>query len=270
MQVHFGDLRVPKTTKLKTAAGYPVMVMIHGGAWRSNTTLDRDIPLVEALTDEGVVTWNIEYSKLGNTGGGYPVTFQDVGEGIDYLRVLATEYDLDLNRVVIMGHSSGGQLALWAASRPNIDNTSVLYVADPLPVKAVISLAGIADLGYALNVGGRVDILTFLDVPDNVAAADLFPNTSPIEMLPITVPTSHFVGTSDDVWRIAAIKRYVAEVERLGGEVRITEPIGANEMDIIDPCSPAWPSIVRELYWALGEPPPTRDLNFSKFCPMNK
>ena len=268
-QSHFGDLRIPKNNKLKTAAGYPLIIMVHGGAWRSNTTLDRVAPLIEALTDEGMATWSIEFSRLGNTGGGYPGTFRDVGEGVDYVRTLAPEWNLDLNRVIILGHSSGGQLGLWAASRHNLSLSSPLYVANPLPVKAVVSLAGIASLEYALVTGGRTDILTFLDVPDAASAVPLYPSTSPYHMLPIGIPTSHIVGTADDPWRIAAIHQYVDAVTALGGTVHLSEPVGANEMDIIDPCSPSWPTVVREVYWAFGIPAPTRDLNYSKFCPMN-
>ena len=276
-QTHYADIRIPKNDKLRTAAGYPVMVVIHGGAWRSQTTLDRLSPLAEALTDFGIASWNIEFSKLGNTEGppnftqhgGYPGSFLDVGEAVDYLRTIAPEYNLDLSRVIILGHSSGGQLALWAASRHKIDPSSPLYVADPLPIKGVVSLAGIADMEYALNVGNRVDILTYLAVASNTDAALLFPSTSPYQMLPNGVRTSHLVGTDDNQWRIDAIHNYVNQVITLGGEAHATDLEGASEIDVLDPCSPAWPTLVREVFWVLGEQPPCGSLNKSKFCPVN-
>jgi len=268
----FGDIRIPKNNKLRTAAGYPVMVMIHGGAWAANNSLDSVAPLAEALTDFGIATWNIEFSRLGNSRGGYPGTFQDVGQAVDYLRTLAPEWNLDLSRVVVMGHSSGGHLALWVSSRHKISpSNEELYVADPLPIKGVVSLAGIPHLEGALITGGRTDVLTlhgFLPFDPPSILLPYYPSTSPYHMLPTGVTTSHIIGTEDNDWRIAITEWYVDEATTLGGEARINMLNGANHFDVIDPCGPGWPTIVRELFWVLGEQPPSGDLNKSKFCPV--
>ncbi len=108
---NFGDLRLPKNVA-PSPDGYPVLVFIHGGAWTSDWTLSHTEQFVEALNKEGVATWSIEYRRLGNAEGGYPGTFLDVAAGLDFLRKLAPKYQLNLNRVVVAGHSSGGHLAL--------------------------------------------------------------------------------------------------------------------------------------------------------------
>ena len=266
----YGDLRIPKNNTLKNAAGYPVIVMIHGGAWTAGYSLDYVAPLTEALTDEGIATWNIEYRRIENTGGKYPNTFLDVAAATDYLNVLALTYELDLSRVIIMGHSSGGHLALWVGNRVNIPVTSPLYNAAPLPVKGVVSLAGIPNLEDAYNIGGRNDVLTLLDVATSGGAIPLYPATSPYHMLGtgVGVPTSHIVGTLDNPWRVAITRSYVDNAILLGDPAHINVPVGANHFDVVDPCGPAWPTIVTEVFWALGETPPGRDLNYSKFCPV--
>jgi len=174
-----------------------------------------------------------------------------------------------LSRVIVMGHSSGGHLALWVSSRANIDPASPLYVANPLPIKGVVSLAGIPNLEDALLIGGRTDVLTLLDVATAALADPLYPNTSPFHMLPTGVPTSHIIGTLDNPWRIDITEQYVDEAITLGTEARINMLDGANHFDVIDPCGPAWPTIVRELFWTLGEQAPSGNLNKSKFCPQN-
>jgi acetyl esterase/lipase len=109
--VQFGDLRLPKGP-----GPHPVAIVIHGGAWGSAVALHYTSVLSAALTCAGVATWNIEYRRIGG-GGGWPTTFQDVAAAADFLRVLATHFPLDLNRVVATGHSAGGHLSLWLAAR---------------------------------------------------------------------------------------------------------------------------------------------------------
>ncbi|MEM9822266.1 MAG: alpha/beta hydrolase, partial [Bacteroidota bacterium] len=102
----FGDLFLPPS---KTAA--PVVLLIHGGCWRAKYGLEPMGQIARALADNGAAVWSLEYRRLGN-GGGWPHTFLDVAHGADHLRELAPKYNLDLNNVVVAGHSAGGHLAL--------------------------------------------------------------------------------------------------------------------------------------------------------------
>lgn len=116
--------------------------------------------LSAALTAEGWATWNIEYRRLGDAGGGWPGTFLDVAQATDHLRQLAALNRLDLARVTALGHSSGGHLALWLAGRPRIAPQTSLHSTNPLAIAQVVSLAGVADLRQAWKMrlgGGIVD-----------------------------------------------------------------------------------------------------------------
>src|SRR5262245_38970909 len=107
-----GDLRIPSGP-----GPHPVAVVIHGGCWVNLFGLDLMDAMSDTLTAAGVATWNIEYRRIDDPGGGYPHTFLDVGLAVDTVRDLAPRYNLDLGRVITVGHSAGGHLGLWAAAR---------------------------------------------------------------------------------------------------------------------------------------------------------
>ncbi len=111
-EFQFGDLRLPKG-----AGPHPVAIVIHGGCWMSEYGLSYMGHLSAALTEAGVATWCVEYRRVGNQGGGWPGTFEDVARAADHLRKIAKTYPLDLNQVIAVGHSAGGHLALWLAAR---------------------------------------------------------------------------------------------------------------------------------------------------------
>ena len=108
----FGELRLPDG-----AGPHPVVIVVHGGCWLAEYDLGYMSSLAAALTADGVATWSIEYRRVGDDGGGWPGTFDDVGAAADHLREIAAEHELDLERVVAVGHSAGGHLALWLAAR---------------------------------------------------------------------------------------------------------------------------------------------------------
>ncbi|WP_371828568.1 alpha/beta fold hydrolase [Rhodococcoides fascians] len=109
-----GDLRIPEGTGDER---HPLVILIHGGAWESSYTSEYFGQLSEAFADVGMATWNLEFRRKNNSGGAFPGMFLDVANGVDYARQLAEEYPIDLDRVVLLGHSSGGHLAAWAAGR---------------------------------------------------------------------------------------------------------------------------------------------------------
>jgi len=110
----------------------PLIVLIHGGCWLNAYDIQHTFPLSSALAQAGYAVWSIEYRRTGDEGGGWPGSFDDIRQGLAFTRNLET-YPVDLDRMVIMGHSAGGHLALLAASEnKNID--------------AVIGLAAISDI----------------------------------------------------------------------------------------------------------------------------
>src|SRR3712207_5204495 len=95
------------------------------------------------LTRRGIAVWSPGYRRADEPGGGYPGTFQDVGVAIDRLREAAPIHRLDLSRTVLVGHSAGGHLALWAAARGGLPAASPLHAPAPFVPHAVVSLAGV-------------------------------------------------------------------------------------------------------------------------------
>lgn len=111
----FGQLWLP--AGVAGSAPPAVVVLIHGGFWRSTYGLDLMDGLAADLADRGIAAWNIEYRRVGESGGGYPGTLDDVAAAIDALVGVDADHPLDLTNVVFVGHSAGGHLALWAAGR---------------------------------------------------------------------------------------------------------------------------------------------------------
>jgi acetyl esterase/lipase len=147
--MQFGELHV-----LSTKGPHPLAIVVHGGCWLAKlgdldpraVAMDNMRPLAAALNDAGIATWNIEYRRIGSPGGGWPGTFRDVGSGADFVRTLTRDQQIDLTRVIAVGHSAGAHLALWLAARPKLMQSSELYVSNPLRVTGVVSLDGPADL----------------------------------------------------------------------------------------------------------------------------
>jgi acetyl esterase/lipase len=195
----------------------PVAVVIHGGFWKAEYDLTLMHALCEDLAGRGFTAFNIEYRRLGN-GGGVPTTLDDVSAAIDHLATL----DLDLSRVVTIGHSAGGQLAAWAATRP-----------DPrVAVTQVVSQAGVLDLRRARELrlsDGVVD--RFLGDADPRVA-------SPIERLPLGVPTLLTHGALDDTVPLEISERFA----EAGGASLVVEP-EEGHMGHIDPSNPLWKAV---------------------------
>jgi len=239
----FGDLRLPA----QAADGdVPVVVVIHGGAWRAEWGLDYMTPLAEGITETGFATWHIEFRRLGHRGGGWVGTFEDVGRAVDYLRTLARDFPLDLDRVITLGHSSGGHLALWVAGRHRIPSSSPLYVASPLPIAGTISLAGIPDLEGALDQGGRDDVLELLGYPGDERAAR-FAAASPQRLLPLGVAHRHVIGSMDNPWRLGTTEAFVEAARAAGDDVGMEVVGDTNHFDVVAANGMAWALVVEAL-----------------------
>ena len=221
----FGDLRLPGG-----GGPHPCAVIIHGGFWRARYDLEHIGHLCQALTGAGVATWSVEYRRVGDRGGGWPGTFRDVERGAGYLFEIASEYGIDPGRVIVLGHSAGGHLALWLAGR--------------LPLLAVVALAGIPDLRQAWELGlsdRAVEGLlggTPREVPERYAAA------SPRELLPLGVRQVLVHGAADDVVPVAMSEAYHEAAVANGDEATLIVLAGTGHFELVDPESRAWPRVV--------------------------
>jgi acetyl esterase/lipase len=235
----FADLRQPD----KKPSG--TVVLLHGGAWQAAygvTELER---LAERLTSLGFITWNVEYRRVGN-GGGVPNTLLDVGAAIDRLGGDGLPAGIT-DRVVLVGHSAGGHLCTWAASRtPATPGGAPLVRA-----RAAISLAGI----LALTRGGSDPALaetvsSFVggspaDVPERYAVAD------PEQLVPASCPVWAVRADNDELVPRNQSASYVASAKAAGGTVaEVVVP--ADHTSIADPDAPSFPTIEKLLIKAMG------------------
>jgi acetyl esterase/lipase len=240
--LQFGNLRLPKGR-----GPYPVVLFVHGGCFLQQFTIAHAAALEQAFADSGYAVWSIEYRRVGDDGGGWPGTFDDVRRAADYLRDLARTYPLDLRRVVAVGHSAGAALVLWLASRDRLRADSPLRVDHPLAVGAVLAIAPAADFAdlQSKNVcGGVMDRLMG-------GSAEAFPeryrDVSPALLAPIRIPQIVIVGGQDRSWGPGGRAYYASAMAAGDTLVRMIEVPEAGHFDVVAPTTPAWHIVMQAL-----------------------
>jgi len=229
----FGELWLPPSGD----GPYPVLVLIHGGCWLAELPgTELVAEMADSLRKAGIAVWSIEYRRVGHAGGGYPGTFLDVANAADYLRTIAQAFKLDLQRVAVAGHSAGGHLALWLAARNRLPLNSLLRVASPLAICAVISLAGIGDPEH-FDPGGAVcgDETAAKLVGLEQRGPGAFLDTSPVKLLPLGVPQVILHGVYDAAVPPFYGYRYWEQAKAKGDPVELRMVGEAGHFEIIAP-----------------------------------
>jgi len=206
----FGDLFLPETP-----GPHPIVTLVHGGCWQAAYGLEALGQLAQAIAAHQVAVWNIEYRRLGD-GGGWPHTFLDVGAALDFLRTMADAFSLDLTRVVTAGHSAGGHLALWLATRAKLPAHSPIVTPDPLRVTAVVSIAGIPNLVAAAERRVCDDAIIALMQGAPETTIDRYRDASPAALTPLGVPHMHVHGLQDAIVPVDLTEAYVEAAVRAG------------------------------------------------------
>ena len=240
--LQFGELYLPNKK-----GPHPLVILIHGGYWRARYGLDLMTGLAQDLAARAIAAWNIEYRRVGDPGGGWPGTFFDVAFAADYLRILAPAYNLDLQRVISIGHSAGGHLALWLAGRPHIARNSPLVKDNPLTLAGAISLAGVVDLELAWRLHLSNDAVIGLLEGGFDAVPDRYIAASPAALLPLGIPQVLIHGTADDSVPLQMSLEYLAKAQAANDIVRFIELEGVDHFALIDPRSRAWSITIHEL-----------------------
>ncbi|MBA2349692.1 MAG: prolyl oligopeptidase family serine peptidase [Solirubrobacterales bacterium] len=215
------------------AAGWPVAVVVHGGFWTTaNGGADRMVGLCADLVSRGWASWNVEYRRLGGGGdGGWPQTFGDVAAATDHLATLTGE-PLDLTRVASIGHSAGGHLTLLDAARSGAT----------VRVRATIAQAPVTDVLHAHALGGPgVEIIETFMGGSPETRADAYAAASPVQQLPLGVPTLVVQGELDD---LVPTPMVTAFAEAAGEECELALLPGVGHFDHLEPDSPAWATVV--------------------------
>jgi acetyl esterase/lipase len=203
--LQFGDLRVPRGEP-----PFPLAVVLHGGYWQATYNLIHTGHMCRALAEEGIATWNLEYRCVGAPGGEWPAARDDLELALAYLDRLPLDHD----RVVLVGHSAGGQLALWAAKRSGLP---------------VVALAPVSDVRDSVARRGPEG------APARFMAAEHFAGGSPLELLPLGVRQILIHGTNDESVPYEMSKRYVDAAD---GEAELVTLGGTGHFELIDPLAP--------------------------------
>ncbi len=224
----FGELRA----NAATATLQPLVITLHGGFWRNQFNLAYMGHLCEALKRMGFATWNLEYRSIGDPGGAWPGTFEDVAAGAAFLSKIAGPYHLDLHRAIALGHSAGGQLALYLASK--------------MKLQGVIGIGAVADLKRAqeMQLGNRV--VDLLHAP---------PSADPMNQLPLHTRERLFCGREDDIVPIEISRRYVEAATKAGDDARLIELDGGH-FEPVDPRTPQWKRVAQEVVSLLASSAP--------------
>jgi peptide-methionine (S)-S-oxide reductase len=256
--LHFGDLYLPVGT-----GPHPVAVVVHGGCWRALAGLDYTSHIARELADQGWAAWNLEFRRIDQPGGAWPGILEDVARGADHVRALASSFRLDTTRVVAVGHSSGGHLALWLASRdglpPDAEGGPRLRGEGPLRMGGVVGLAAIVDLEDFHLRGERGcggDIVPLLlgraqrgssdDSLDSLA--ERLTLTSPGARLPLGVPQLLMTGAADRTVPLAHVEAYAARASSAGDIITLLAVPRSGHFEVVAP----WAASFDEVRAALG------------------
>ena len=233
---------------------FPVAIIIHGGCWSSQYDLAYMGNMSAALAQQGIATWSIEYRRVGDPGGGWPGTFQDVAAAADHLRELASRFPLDLTRVVAVGHSAGAHLALWLAARHKLPKSSELYSADPIALRGVVSLAGIPDRAAAGADTGCVDMGYQLMGGQPRQLAVRYQQGSPAELLPLSVKQLLIHGEQDKLVPFKLSVDYELRAKKSGDDVKLIAIPNAGHFELVVPTTTAWKTVQNAVSSLTHEP----------------
>jgi len=233
-QQQFVDLWLPPNAN----APAPVVVLIHGGCWLSDYDIAHVRPLATELANAGFAVWGIEYRRVGNPGGGWTGTFDDVASAVD---LIGNEQNdaLDVSRVAIVGHSAGGHLALWLSARSSFRPGHPMYSPAAQPVRGAVGLAAITNLvAYARGDNSCQRVTTRLLGGGSETVPERYLYASPVS-LPVGAPVTLVQGTADSIVS-------PSQAEAMPG-ARVVYLEGAGHFDLVHPHTPAFSLLVQTL-----------------------
>jgi acetyl esterase/lipase len=249
LEDHVADLWLPSGGGQSSV----LVLFIHGGFWRAEFDRRHIGPLAEALAANGLPVCVPEYRRVGEPGGGWPGTFDDIRAAVTTLPgTVAGETNKLVSgfRLIVAGHSAGGHLALWSAAelagawdRP----FAVEAASSTARIRSVVSLAGVCDLAGGYRQGLGHDAVAALmgggpvEYPERYRAAD------PMALLPTRVRTTLVHGLIDDRVPASHSRDYAARAAAAGDEVQCVLLPSIGHFEVIDPTSAAWPSVLAEL-----------------------
>ncbi|WP_406251127.1 alpha/beta hydrolase family protein [Streptomyces cyaneofuscatus] len=236
----------------RTAA--PLVVLLHGGAWRAPYDRAHVSPLADFLARRGFAVASVEYRRGGEEGGADPVagrwpeTLDDVAAALDAVPALAARElpEADVRRIVVTGHSAGGHLALWAAARHVLPEGSPWHLPAPPPLRGVVALAPIADFATAVELGVCGGAVTQL-LGEGGESAERTAQADPAALLPTGIATAIVHGEEDIVVPLAVSEAYVDAAAKSGEMVGLTLLGDVGHFPLIDPAADACAIVAEEI-----------------------
>jgi len=252
--LQYGELRLP-ADGAGGGAPWPLVIVVHGGYWYNTYNLGLMNDMCEALAAAGIASWNVEYRRAGDAGGGWPGTFLDLAQSADALPSLFADHNIpvDLRRVVALGHSAGGHLALWLAARHCLNSTSVLRRASPaLPLLGVVNLAGVSDLIFCEQFSQCASAVHNFLGGASSSWPQRYAEGSPAELLPMGVPSITLHGTRDGAVPPGMSDRWHARSLAAGDSSTLITLAGASHFEVIQPRSKEFTSVLEATRSLLG------------------
>jgi acetyl esterase/lipase len=228
---------------------FRTILMVHGGCWTTDIATRNLMNWVaDDLRHAGYAVWNIEYRGVDRPGGGYPGTFADVATAADALASNAARFDLDPSRIVAVGHSAGGHLALWLAARHKLPASNPLRGAHPLAIAHVVSLGGLPDLEAAAadpDQGCGTAVVARLVGLPAPAHPDVYADTSVPRLLPLGVPHDLVNGAQDSIIPLRHGTGYAERARRAGDTVSLHFVPATGHVELVAPETAAWATAKR-------------------------
>lgn len=252
------DIYLPAAGAADSSEPWPTVLLLHGGCWRSAVDRTYFGPFARALADHGIAACNAEYRRLGR-GGGFPYTFEDASAAADEVAGLTgdPELGLDPDRIIAVGHSAGGHLALWLAAREHLPAGAPGASGRPLRLGGVLALAGIPDLGAAHDQGICNGAIADLLGEDPSDSGERLGWCSPAELPPTATPQLHLVGEFDAAVPAEYVQRCVDQLRSRGHDARSKILPGSGHMEPVIVGAPPWADVLASIESLIQKGRPT-------------
>lgn len=236
----------------------PVVIFISGGCYITQYGGPAQVrPVLDALSRDGVAVWSVGYRRTDEDAA-FPDLFNDVATAIDRIKTEAPRLNLDLTRVLFVGHSAGGHFALWAAARDRIPVSSPLYRPDPFKPIGVVAVAAPGDIEplrqVATDFCGAGVFERVMGEPTGVRP-DIYADASPSRLLPYGIPIRLIDGTDDEVMPPIVMAMFERQARAAGDDVAFEIIPDADHIDVITPGEAGWAAVRRTTLTLLGLQP---------------
>lgn len=245
----FGHLRLPNNESNKKL---PVIVVIHGGCWISKfASVNFMEPFSQELQSIGYAVWNIEYRTSDINGGGWPGTFLDVASSISYLKEISELCNLDLDNITLIGHSSGGHLALWYANKDSLSKDSDIYSEDTIKPKLAVNIAGPTDLKQFCDhekIACGEEVISNLLLKVNSDNKDSrYHDASPHNLISSDINQVLLVGSKDNCLPVKYLERYKQSADAIGASVKLFVLDDVGHFDFLSPNSESFRFMLKNI-----------------------